>query len=255
VSEKIFRTSEIARLCEVHPNTVRMYEKYGLIAPARRTASGYRQFTLAHLYQMRLARLAFRCTWIGGEIRCTALEMVRLSAAGEGQSALEQAHLLNQAVQRERSQAEAAAAYLEKWAAGEIQAEQLAPLRIGQAARLVNSTVDALRNWERNGLLQVPRDRISGYRLYGGEEINRLRVIRMLLRSGYSMMSVLRMVQQLDRGRREDLRQVLDTPQPGEDVLSASDHWLTSLAEMQTTAGKAVALLEEYLQTLEASEE
>jgi hypothetical protein len=37
----------------------------------------------------------------------------------------------------------------------------------------------------------------------------------------------------LDRGRTADLRGVLDTPGEGEEVLTAFDRWLTSLAEQK----------------------
>ena len=55
--------------------------------------------------------------------------------------------------------------------------------------------------------------------------MDRLRVIRMLLRAGYSMMAILRMLLQLDRGA--DPRQALDTPHPDEDVYTAADRWLS----------------------------
>ncbi len=66
------------------------------------TPRGYRQFTPLHLLQMRLARAALRCTWMGGEIRRAALEMLHRSAAGEWDAAQEQAYNLLALVQAER---------------------------------------------------------------------------------------------------------------------------------------------------------
>ena len=37
------KTSEIARMVGVHPNTVRLYEARGYIAPVPRAGNGYRQ--------------------------------------------------------------------------------------------------------------------------------------------------------------------------------------------------------------------
>jgi DNA-binding transcriptional MerR regulator len=71
-----------------------------------------------------------------------------------------------------------------------------------------------LRNWERNGLLTVPRDPDNGYRRYGPAEIGRLRVIRTLRHARYSPMAILRMLRQLDADRDANLRQALDTPDP-----------------------------------------
>jgi DNA-binding transcriptional MerR regulator len=247
--QKRYRTSEVARLAGVHPNTVRMYEQWGLIAPPPRTPAGYRIFSQAHIHQMRIARQVFRTTWAGGEFRRHAVAMVHHCAAGRLEEAHQEGILMLGAVEEERRQAELSAQYLERWVSEGTPQELPAPLLIGQAARLLDTTIDSLRSWERNGLIQVPRDSHSGYRLYSAREIGRLRVIRMLIRSGYSTMAVLRMVLQLDRGRRENLRDLLDTPRPDEDVLSASDHWLTSLAGLQEMAQQAVEMLEEFIES------
>ena len=108
-------------------------------------------------------------------------------------------------------------------------------------------TTDMLRNWERNGLIEVPRNPHNRYRLYGAVEIGRLRVIRMLRRAGYSMMAILRMLLQLDQGQKGGLRQVLDTPRPDEDVYSAADRWLSTLVAQEQRAMDLIAQLEEMI--------
>ena len=120
-------------------------------------------------------------------------------------------------------------------------------LHISAAARLLNVSTDVLRNWERNGLIRTPRDPRNDYRLYGAAEIGRLRVIRMLSRAGYSTMAILRMVLELDQGRGDNLRQALDTPRPDEDAYSASDQWLSALAEHEQRAKDMIAQLEEMI--------
>ena len=45
MAEKFLRTSDMARLVGVHPNTVRKYVDWGLIPPVERTPSGYRLFS------------------------------------------------------------------------------------------------------------------------------------------------------------------------------------------------------------------
>ena len=93
-------------------------------------------------------------------------------------------------------------------------------------------------------MIDVPRDPHNGYRLYGAAEIGRLRVIRMLRQAGYSMMAILRMLLHLERGRTENLRRVLDTPRPDEDVYSAADQWLSTLAGQEDRALDVIAQLE-----------
>jgi DNA-binding transcriptional MerR regulator len=172
---------------------------------------------------------------------------VRRSAAGDLGGALELSYRHLVLVQAERAHAEAAVKLLERWAQGAAADATSEPLQIAGAAKLLGLTRDILRNWERNGLIRVPRNPANGYRIYGPAEIGRLRVIRMLGQAGYSQMAILRMLLHLDRGKGGDLRQVLDTPEPGEDAYTAADRWLSSLAEQEQRAEQMIDLLEEMI--------
>lgn len=55
-----YRTSEIAEIIGVHPNTVRLYEELGLIPKPGRLPNGYRVFTELHIEQFRLPVSHFR---------------------------------------------------------------------------------------------------------------------------------------------------------------------------------------------------
>ena len=244
---RYLRTSDLARAAGIHANTVRLYEQWGLIPPVERSPSGYRRFTRSHLDCLLLARLVYSRGYPGTAIRRSGTAVIRRAVTGDPGGALELAYQHQAVVRAERAQADAAASLLERWAQGTAAETAGRSLRIGDAAKLLGVTIDALRNWERNGLLDVPRDPANGYRLYGPEEIGRARVIRMLGRSGYSMMSILRMLTQLDSGRTEGLRLALDTPRPDEDVFMASDRWLSTLAEQDELAGKIIVHLEEMI--------
>lgn len=241
-------TSEIARAVGVHPNTVRLYEEWGFLPPVPRSASGYRLYSRRHLDQMRLARTALHGGWPGRNIRRSALKLVRQAAAGDLGGALEAAYQHLALVHAERAQAEAAADLLERWAQGMAVDATPRAMHIGEAARRLGVTTDMLRNWERNGLIQVPRDPRNRYRLYGAPQMGRLRVIRMLNRAGYSQMAILRMLLHLERDSGRDLRQVLDTPRPDEDVYTAADRWLSSLSEFEARAAEIIHQLEAMLQ-------
>ena len=248
MKSRYLRTSDIAKAVGVHPNTVRLYEEWGLLPPIPRTSSGYRQFTEAHLNQMRLARLAFQDPWHGRRIRKSIVAVVKQAASGDiaGARTMASEHLA--LVRSERAQAEAAADFLERWAQGTVEKIMVEPLQISEAAQLLDVTTDMLRNWERNGLIKVPRDSNSGYRLYGADEIGRLRVIRLLRSAGYSTMAILRMMLYFDQGQRDGLRQVLDTPRPDEDIIFAADRWLSTLAEAEVQAMNIITRLDEMIQ-------
>lgn len=76
----IYKTAEVAAVIGVHPNTVRLYEKWGLIPAAKRQANGYRVFTTFHIQQFWLARTAFQIEVLQGGLRKKIVAVVKLSA-------------------------------------------------------------------------------------------------------------------------------------------------------------------------------
>lgn len=240
-------TAQIAKGAGVHPNTVRLYEEWGFLPSIPRSPAGYRKFTPQHLSQMRLARTAMSGPYPGKTIRQSAARLVRLAASGDLGGALELAYAHLATVQSELAQAETAAALLQRWAEGKATDATQQALHIHEAAALLQVTRDALRSWERNGLIQVPRDTHNRYRIYTHVQIGQLRVIRMLRSAGYSSMAILRMTLHLKDGGRDDLRKVLDTPRPDEDIYSAADRWLSALAEQSERSWNLISQLEEMI--------
>lgn len=242
---KYLRTSDLARAVGIHPNTVRRYVEWGLLPPVQRGSNGYRLFTQKHLDCLHVARMIYNTTTYPGKtIRLSGSQIIQRAVADDWGGALEQGYTHLALVQSERAQAETAALLLERWAAGTAADATEQPMRIGQVARLLGVSIDVLRNWDRNGLITVPRHADNQYRSYGPAEISRLRVIRMLSRAGYSQMAILRMLIQLDRGITTNLRHSLDTPAPDEDVYMASDRWLSTLADQEKIALDLIALIE-----------
>jgi DNA-binding transcriptional MerR regulator len=242
------RTIDLARAAGIHPNTVRLYEQWGLIPPVERSLSGYRRFTEFHLDCLLLARMIYAGPHPGTPIRRSGVEVASKAVSGDLGGALELAYRHKALIQSERAQAEAAATLLERWAQGSAADATSHLLQIGEAAKLLGVSVDILRNWERNGLVKVPRNPTNGYRWYGAGEIGRLRVIRMLSRAGYSLMAILRMMTRLDAGQTSGLRDILDTPRPDEDVFSAADSWSSTLGEVEKRAQEIIAHLESMIQ-------
>jgi DNA-binding transcriptional MerR regulator len=245
---KYLRTSDLAKAVGVHPNTVRRYVDRGLLPPVERSPSGYRRFTRRHLDCLRLASQVYCSQYPGKAIFQSGNRIIQAAVNGDLGGALELARLHLALVQSERAHADVAAEQLERWAFGAPAEVTIQPLQIGQVARLLGITIDILRNWDRSGLIDVPRDPSNGYRRYGAQEISRLRIIRMLSRAGYSISAILRMLIQLDQGETTDLRRALDTPHPDEDVYLASDHWISTLTDQEQRAHTIIALVEENIQ-------
>lgn len=230
-----FRTSDIAKELGVHPNTVRLYETWGYLPEVPRGENGYRQYSARHLEQARLVHLTLRWPYLGD--KALLIQLVKSAARNDLGMAMELAYQYLARVRMEKTSAEAALEFLERWAAGHRMDSSTQNMHIRQAARHLNVTVDMLRNWERNGLITIPRDTENGYRLYGSIEFGRLRVIRILVQSGYSLMAIRRMLSRFDRGQKADLRDALNLP-PQEDaeVQIIADHWLASLVELEERA-------------------
>ena len=102
--------------------------------------------------------------------------------------------------------------------------------------------MDTLRNWERNGLLQVKRKQ-NGYRAYTSDDIERLKMIRTLRLANYSLEAILRMLNALEHNPQIDLKQVLNTPQADEDIVSVCDRLIVSLNDSEKNAEKMITIL------------
>jgi DNA-binding transcriptional MerR regulator len=229
------RTSELARELGVHPNTIRLYEAWGFLPEIPRGKNGYRQYSALHLEQARLTHLTLRWPYLGD--KSLLIQLVKSAANSDLGMAMELAYQYLARVRMEETSAEAALEFLERWATGHLMDSSRQKMHIRQAAQHLNVTVDMLRNWERNGLISVPRDPENQYRLYGSHEFGRLRVIRMLVQSGYSMMAILRMLRQFDTGRTDNLREALNVPpQEDEEVQVIANRWLASLVELEERA-------------------
>jgi DNA-binding transcriptional MerR regulator len=247
-ANKPLRTSDIAKSVGVHVNTVRLYEEWGFLPPIPRSASGYRQFNAFHLDQMLFARTALHGGWPGRKIRQSALTLVRCAATGELEEALALAHIHQALVAAEKTHAETAVTFIEQWLRGDSLDRLPMPLSIGQTAKLLDVSTDKLRDWERNGLLTVPRNPHNRYRQYGPAEIGRVRVIRTLRRAGYSTLAILRMLLAVEQDSSVNIRQALDTPDPEDDIQYATDQWLSTLSTHEQRAAEMITQLEMMVQ-------
>jgi len=235
------RTSDLAKEVGVHVNTIRLYEASGFLSPVPRGANGYRQYRTLHLEQARLAHLALHWPYVGD--KQLLMLLIQNAAHGDLGMAMECAYQYLAQVRIERTHAEAALEFLERWAAGRTIDASPHPMPIRQAALHLNVSVNMLRNWERNGLLTVPRDPTNHYRLYGSAECGRLRVIRMLVKSGFSLTAILYMLQQFDHGHTKNLREALRVPPEANAdkyIIAAADHWLASLVTLEQRAQKII---------------
>ena len=205
-----YSTSDVAKLIGIHPNTVRLYEDLGLITRPERKTNGYRVFTDYHLIQFRIARLAFQ------------VEVLQNS--------------------EEKLNGETAIQIAGQILSGRTRISDDLLLTRSQAALSLHITVDTLRNWERNGLLEEAKNQ-NGRRVYTSRDLERLIIIKSLRCANYSLSAILRMLSALSLNPEASIRDAIDTPRPDDDILTACDHLLTSLEQARDNAEQIIILL------------
>ncbi len=241
------RTSELAKAVGIHPNTVRLYVDWGLLPPVEKSPSGYRLFTERHLECLQLARMVYAEPYPGKHLRSTGKATLMVAVKDDWGGALEKAFQHLSAVKSELTHAETALMLLDHWVEGLPTEPFQTLLSIAEVSALLHVSRDVIRNWERNGLISIPRNSYNQYRIFGPVEIGRMRVIRMLSQAGYSHMAILRMFIELDGGKKAGLHQALDTPRPDEDVFAASDRWLSTLHGEELRADRIIRFIKDHL--------
>lgn len=225
---KTYKTKQVAEAIGVHPNTVRLYEEIGFIPKPERLENGYRVFTELHIEQMKFARLALKGEILQNGLRKKAIEIIKLSAKGEYDKAIDNTQKYLQILDREISRANEAIKIVEdNLSKQEVQTDNIVFTR-KQTADKLGVTIDTLRNWEMNGLLTVKRKE-NGYRVYTSENIKGLKIIRSLRCANYSLTAILRLLNDLSTNNTINIKQSIDTPKETEDIISVCDRLLTSL--------------------------
>lgn len=236
-----YKTSEVAKIIGIHPNTVRFYEEWGLIPQAERKENGYRIFTDFHIEQLKFARIAFKIEILQNGLRKKIIETVKISALGDFDKALTYANEYLVQIYQEQRNAEEAIEIVKHLLSGEtLQGDMF--LKRKEVSEHMNITMDTLRNWELNGLLSVKRKK-NGYRVYTYDDIRRLKIIRSLRCANYSLEAILRMLGALAVNPQVNLKKVLNTPSDNTDIISACDKLIVSLRNAGINAEKMIAIL------------
>lgn len=228
----IYRTSEVSKIVGVHENTIRNYEKWGLISPVVRKGNGYRRFTDLHLNQCLLVHKAFKCTWMGGNIKAIALKMIDSSSRESFDEAKVDAMNLLKAIGKEKENAKAAIIALENYGQKGFLIKDWTLYSTKEASKLLDLSEYTLRDWEKNGLISINRNPQNGYRLYNSQDLERIKIIKVLRKADHSLMAILRMLSILDQGITRNIQASLDQKNDM-DIFFQTDQWVTTLEVLE----------------------
>lgn len=243
-----YSTSQIAGIVGLHPNTVRMYEKWGLIQKPERKKNGYRVYHAVHIKQFELVKKALQIEVLQAGLRKRMVNAVKLSAVYRLDEAMELVGEYIRIANQEIEQAKEAAGLCE--ILYQQPKRENVFYRRAQAAKELGLTIDTIRNWEMNGLLTVKRKE-NGYRVYHSDDMNRLKIIRTLRCANYSLSSILRMLNKLESRMHKsenDILNILNTPEDEENIISACDRLIDSLEKAIRNAYEVILLMEEIKQ-------
>lgn len=238
-----YKTSEVARVIGIHPNTVRLYEELELIPKPERLQNGYRVFTDFHIAQFQLARKALKVEVLQNGLRKMAIDIIKTSATGNLKEAESIAQSYLQKIKQEQRNAEEAIQIVKCLLSNSENEPDSICLTRKETADYLQISMDTLRNWELNGLLTVKR-KLNGYRAYMGEDIRRLKIIRSLRCANYSLSAILRMLEELSYNPQANIKEVIDTPIETDDIISVCDKLLTSLQFAEENASSILIHLE-----------
>lgn len=111
------------------------------------------------------------------------------------------------------------------------------PLLIGQLAKLVDVKTDTIRFYERSRLLPKPERKPSGYRVYDGAALSRVRFIRKAQALGFSLDEIRRILS-LRGGGKKTCDRVLAI---AEATLEESERRLSELQTFRDDLKRTVA--------------
>lgn len=161
---KTYKTTEVATMLGIHPNTVRLYEKLELIPKPERLLNGYRVFTDFHIEQCRLVRIAFNVEVLQNGLRKKIIQMIKASANRDFDLAILLTNEYIEQVEKELNNAEESVEIVKQLLSG-CEQSNTQYLKRKEVSKALDISMDTLRNWEMNGLLSVKRKWVSY--LYG----------------------------------------------------------------------------------------
>jgi DNA-binding transcriptional MerR regulator len=201
------RPVDLARRAGVSTQLVRNYEAAGILPPAPRSDTGYRQYGAEHLS----ALLTYRALAPGFGPE-TATRIMRAVHEGDEALAYRLVDAAHAALHEQRLATDAASDALGALAAEYVDEPQAngPSLLVGELAHRLGVRTSALRVWESAGLLAPTREPGTKYRRYGPEQVRDARIIHMLRQGRYYFEQIKPVLEGLRRtGSTEALRNAI----------------------------------------------
>lgn len=178
-SANYLRTSQLAKMVHLHPNTIRLYECLGYLSPAKRNKHNYRCFTELHVLQLKICRCIYSHPFFNGKIRAVGNHIMISSGKQDWMLAKLYTQEYLAVITAEITLAQSTAVLLQDWAEQQSSSIENKPQMISrkQAADYLGVTVETIRNWERNQLICSSLAAPSERKLYSMKMVEKMQVI------------------------------------------------------------------------------
>ncbi|MFF5809406.1 MerR family transcriptional regulator [Streptomyces sp. NPDC012746] len=202
------RPVDLARRHGLSTQAVRNYEDAGIIPPAHRSRTGYRDYTAAHA-----AGLAAYLALVPAFGYSTSRRIMHAVTGGRLDEALEYVDDGHALLARDRNTlrtVEAALSHLEA-ATPDAAAGTRTPYSVGELARHLSLNPATLRAWERAGVLTPQRDSRTGHRRYLAQDVRDAELAHLLRRGGQPLGTIATVLGELrDAGSLDALARTLE---------------------------------------------
>lgn len=245
-NDKKYKTIDLARIYDIHPNTIRLYEKLGYISTAIRKNNNYREFNYLHFLQLRICRYIFGFPFTTQCIRKLGNKVMFASATKQWKLAEKYVYEYIELIGNEYNVAKDTARILQNWInlkKQKISSNEDTRFTRKEVAKSLSITVETIRNWERNNLFNSTISS-NNSKLYDNETIERIQVIYMLRQTGYSISSILNSLSMFDIGNTDMVVTALNISKSDE-LISVGDRWLYELSRLLNAAKKIPPIFDE----------
>ncbi|MEU1485613.1 MerR family DNA-binding transcriptional regulator [Streptomyces sp. NPDC005752] len=202
------RPVDLARRHGISTQAVRNYEVAGIIPPAHRSPTGYRDYTATHA-----AGLAAYLALVPAFGYSASRRIMQAVTCGRLDEALEHVDDGHSLLARDRDTlrtVEAALSHLGA-VAPDAAAGTRAPYGIGELARRLALNPATLRAWERAGILTPPRDPRTRHRQYLAQDVRDAELTHLLRRGGQPLATIATVIGELrDAGSLDALARALE---------------------------------------------
>ncbi|MER5897397.1 MerR family transcriptional regulator [Streptomyces sp. NPDC001876] len=202
------RPVDLARRHGLSTQAVRNYEAAGIIPPAHRSRTGYRDYTATHA-----AGLAAYLALVPAFGHSTSRRIMHAVTGGQLDEALEYVDDGHALLARDRNTlrtVEAALSHLGA-AAPDTVVSARAPYSIGELARHLGLNPATLRTWERAGVLTPRREPRSRHRQYLAQDVRDAELAHLLRRGGRPLGAIATVLGELrNAGSLEALARTLE---------------------------------------------